>query len=131
MVKEIAVRYMVLQGIEDGISGFYEKTKDKNCVKPNKPYKCGACHTKGDEMDKLALVVGFKTREEFAKEFAKEYKNDNWPNAYGRELSKYVKDTLETKGIDWEVNGESVRFYSPPNEFVLWPKPNERASKIF
>ncbi|RNF39606.1 hypothetical protein [Planococcus salinus] len=46
MGKRIAVRYMVLQGIENGIGGFYEYADDSRCVKPNKPYgKDGVCHT--------------------------------------------------------------------------------------
>lgn len=118
MVKEIAVRYMVLPGIKKGVSGFYEHEGDSNCVKPNKRYEDGVCHTIGDELDALALMVGFKSRAEFAKE----HNNKSWLNAYGRELSKYVKESLETTGIGWEVDGESVHFYSPPGEFVLWPK---------
>lgn len=67
MGKRIAVRYMVLQGIEKGVSGFYEYADDSECVKPNKLYgENGVCHTKGDELDMLALLVSFKTREEFA-----------------------------------------------------------------
>lgn len=119
MGKRIAVRYMVLQGIENGIGGFYEYANDRKCVKPNKPYgKDGVCHIIGDELDLLALQVGFKTRADFAKE----HKGQSWLNAYGEKLSVYVKSALETKGIGWMVNDELVHFYSPPGEFVLWPK---------
>ncbi|WP_416145256.1 hypothetical protein [Planococcus koreensis] len=117
MGKRIAVRYMVLPGIKKGVSGFYANPKDTNCVKPNKPYEDGVCHTIGDELDMLALLVGFKTREEFAKEHG----GKSWLNAYGTKLSEHVKDALETKGVGWMVNDELVHFYSPPGEFVLWP----------
>lgn len=117
MTKRIAVRYMVLPGIERGISGFYEYPTDQNCVEPNKPYENGVCHTIGDELDMLAILVGFKPRSKFAKEHG----NNNL-NAYGEKLSAYVKEALETNGLGWMINGELVHFYSPPGEFVLWPK---------
>lgn len=118
MSKRIAVRYMVMQGIENGISGFYRHQDDPRCAEPNKPYENGVCHTVGDELDMLALMAGFKTRDEFAREHGGKY----WLNDYGKALSRHVKEVLETKGLGWMVDGELVHFYSPPGEFVLWPK---------
>lgn len=65
----------------------------------------------------LAILVGFKPRSKFTKEHG----NTNL-NAYGEKLSAYVKETLETNGLGWMINGEIVHFYSPPGEFVQWPK---------
>lgn len=125
MGKRIAVRYMVLPGIKKGVSGFYEYAGDSNCVKPNKPYESGVCHTIGDELDMLALLVGFQTREDFVKE----HRGGSWLNAYGEKLSEHVKAALETKGLGWMINDELVHFYSPPGEFVLWPK-NKNQTKL-
>lgn len=123
MGKRVAVRYMVMQGIKAGISGFYEDAyNSKHCAEPNKPYddtgKNNFCHTIGDELDELAQLVGFKKRDDFAKDRG----NSAWLNDYGEQLSEHVKEVLETTGLDWIVNGEQVHFYSPPGEFVLWPK---------
>lgn len=118
MGKRVAVRYMVLPGIMDGISGFYETADDKRCVTPNKPYKSGVCHTIGDELNMLALLVGFQTRADFAKG----HPSKSWANDYGTKLSEHVKEILETKGLGWKVDDELVHFYSPPGEFVLWPQ---------
>ena len=54
--------------IEDGVASFYENYTDKRCIEPSKPYITGRCHTTGNEMDELAIRVGFKTCAEFAAE---------------------------------------------------------------
>ncbi|MDN7241688.1 hypothetical protein QWY14_07775 [Planococcus sp. N028] len=124
MGKRIAVRYMVFQGTKNGISGFKEYRNDSNCVEPNKPYKNGVCHTIGDELDMLAMVAGFKTRDQFAKEHG----GKSWLDDYSENLSRHMKEVLETTGVGWMVNEELVHFYSPPGEFVMWQKKKNKRS---
>ena len=117
-MRKVLVRYMSFPDIEGGVSSFYEHENDKRCAEPSKPYTSGICHTVGEELDELALKVGFKTR----KDFSQEYNNKSWKNKYGEELSVYVGNELESAGIVVRINGEDVLFQCPENEFVTWPR---------
>jgi len=116
-VKEVLVRYIGFPNIEGGVSGFYECYGDKRCAQPSKPYSSGQCHINGEELDELALKVGFKTR----RDFAQERKNKSWKNEYAIELSPIVGKKLESEGVILEINGEDVLFRCPQNEFITWP----------
>ncbi|MEH7125860.1 MULTISPECIES: hypothetical protein [unclassified Bacillus (in: firmicutes)] len=114
---EVLVKYISFPDIEDGVSSFYHYSTDKGCSEPNKPYTSGYCHTIAEELDELAVKVGFTTRSEFAAELQTKY----WKNAYGKELSQYVGKALESTGITLNINGTDIIFKCPENEFVLWP----------
>ncbi|WP_277586510.1 hypothetical protein [Psychrobacillus antarcticus] len=116
-MKEVQVRYIGFPDIEDGVSGFYEYYGDKRCAEPSKSYISGLCHTNNEELDELALQVGFKTR----KEFLQERKTRSWKNAYAIELAPIVGKALENEGIILNINGVNVVFRCPKNEFVTWP----------
>ncbi|RFU61113.1 hypothetical protein [Peribacillus glennii] len=117
-MEEVLVRYMSFPDIEDGVTSFYHFATDKRCAEPSKRYTSSTCHTLGDELDELALKVGFKKREAFAKE----RKKRSWKNSYAKELSAIVGSVLETQGIVWHVDGKDILFRCPKDEFISWPK---------
>jgi hypothetical protein len=98
IMREVIVRYLSLPDIEDGVSSFYEQYSDKRCIEPSKSYISGRCHTTDDELDELALTVGFMTRKDYATE-RKRNKHTSWKNTYGSELSMAVGKALEKEGI--------------------------------
>lgn len=116
-MKEVIVRYIGFPDIEDGVSGFYEYYGVKRCAEPSKSYISGLCHTINEELDELAVQVGFKTR----KEFSQEHKNRSWKNAYAIELAPVVGKALEKEGIVLNIDGDKILFRCPKNEFVTWP----------
>ncbi len=67
-MKTVIVRYLSFSSVSNGVSGFYGYDHDQRCTQPGKRYKHGWCHTEGEELDELALRVGFMTREQFAQE---------------------------------------------------------------
>ncbi|WP_338778784.1 hypothetical protein [Metabacillus sp. FJAT-52054] len=90
-------------------------------MEPTKPYSSGVCHTIGHELDEIALKAGFQTREEFAAD--RESNGDKyWKKSYGKELSAAVGKRLESKGIEWEIDGEKLLFRCLKGEFVPWPR---------
>jgi hypothetical protein len=119
-MKEVFVRYLSLPDIENGVASFYENYTDKKCIEPSKPYISGRCHTTGNEIDELAMKVGFMTRAEFAAE-QKKNKKSSWKNSYGTALSLEVGKALESEGITLIINGELIKFRCPKVEFVGWP----------
>lgn len=118
-MKMVTVRYLSFPSVTHGISAFYEYVHDQRCAQPSKRYERGWCHTEGEELDELALKVGFMTREKFAKERRRQGKT-SWKNAYATELSVVVGKVLEQRGIFWNVNGVEVLFCCPEGEFVTW-----------
>lgn len=119
-MKMVTVRYLSFPSVTDGISAFYEYVHDQRCAQPSKRYEHGWCHTEGEELDELALKVGFMTREKFAWERRRHGKT-SWKNAYATELSVVVGKVLEQEGIFLNVNGVDVVFHCPRGEFVTWP----------
>jgi hypothetical protein len=119
-MKEVKVRYLCLPDIEDGVSGFYEYHTDKKCTEPSKSYSSGRCHTTEEELDELAVKVGFLTRDAYVAE-RKKNKFKSWKNAYGTELSVAVGNALETNGVVWKVNESNILFQCPKGEFIPWP----------
>ncbi|WP_163151627.1 hypothetical protein [Anoxybacillus sp. MB8] len=115
----VIVRYLAFPSVTNGISVFYEHDGDSRCAQPSKRYKHGWCHTEGEELDELALKVGFMTREQFAQERKRQGKT-SWKNAYAEQLSIFVGQALEQEGIIWDVNGVRVLFICPRGEFIPW-----------
>ncbi|TSI05112.1 hypothetical protein [Lysinibacillus sp. BW-2-10] len=116
-MKEVFVEYMALPAIKDGVASFYSSFEDNKCVEPAKDYVSGRCHTVGEELDELAISVGFMTLQQF-----QEIHGVNSLNTYGYQLSIAVGRALLGKGIVLNIDGEDVLFRCNQNKFYLWPK---------
>ncbi|WP_114571700.1 hypothetical protein [Exiguobacterium flavidum] len=114
-MKQIDVCSVKFPSIEGGIASFYRKADDASCAEPSRPSDHGCCHLVGEELDELAVKLGFLTRDAYAKWFG-----PGWEGYYGQELSRKIGQTLETFGIVLEIKGEAVQFVCSPGEFVRY-----------
>jgi len=111
-MRQVDVRCVRFPSIAEGIVSFYHETDDVSCAEPNRPSDHGCCHLAGEELDELAVKLGFLTRDAYAKWFG-----HGWESYYGQELSPKIGQALETFGIVLDIKGEAVQFICSPGEF--------------